>query len=33
VVDYLDILSKEEIIGILMKYGLTDKEAKKLLKK
>ena len=27
VVDYLDILSKEEIICILMKYGLTDKEA------
>jgi hypothetical protein len=32
VADYLDILSKDEIIGILMKYGLTDKEAKKLLK-
>ena len=33
VVDYLDIISKDEIIAILMKYGLTDKEAKKLLKK
>jgi hypothetical protein len=32
VADYLDILSKDEIIGILMKYGLTDKESKKLLK-
>ena len=33
VADYLDILSKDEIIGILMKYGLTESESKKLLKK
>jgi len=32
VIDYLEILPKEEVITILMKYGLTDKEAKKLLK-
>ena len=32
VVDYLEILPKEEVISILMKYGLTDKEAKKLIK-
>lgn len=30
--DYLDMLSKEQVIEILMKYGLTDKESKKLLK-
>jgi hypothetical protein len=30
--DYLDILSKDDVINILMKYGLTEKEAKKLLK-
>ena len=30
--DYLEILSKEQVIEILMKYGLTDKESKKLLK-
>lgn len=33
VVDYLDIISKDEIIAILMKYGLTERESKKLLKK
>jgi len=32
VIDYLDILPKDEVISILMKYGMTDKEAKKLLK-
>ena len=32
VIDYLDILSKDDIINILMKYGLTAKESKKLLK-
>tara|TARA_R100000030_G_scaffold100893_2_gene95184 strand:+ start:170 stop:622 length:453 start_codon:yes stop_codon:yes gene_type:complete len=32
VMDYLEILSKDDVINILMKYGLTDKEAKKLLK-
>jgi hypothetical protein len=32
VIDYLDILTKDDIVNILMKYGLTDKEAKKLLK-
>lgn len=32
VVDYLDILPKESVLDILMKYGLTNKEAKKLLK-
>ncbi len=32
VIDYLDILSKDDIINILMKYGLTEKESKKLLK-
>lgn len=30
--DYLELLPKEEVITILTKYGLTDKEAKKLLK-
>ena len=33
VIDYLDILSKDDVIKILMKYGLTEKESKKLLKK
>ena len=28
VMDYLEILSKDDVINILMKYGLTDKEAK-----
>ena len=32
VIDYLELLKKDEVIGILKKYGLTDKEAKKLLK-
>ena len=32
VTDYLEILSKDDVINILTKYGLTDKEAKKLLK-
>ena len=32
VVDYLDILSKEQVIEILMKYGKTEKESKSLLK-
>tara|TARA_B100001057_G_C22120136_1_gene670482 strand:+ start:59 stop:493 length:435 start_codon:yes stop_codon:yes gene_type:complete len=32
-IDYLDILSKDDVINILMKYGLTEKESKKLLKK
>ena len=32
VTDYLEILSKDDVISILTKYGLTDKEAKKLLK-
>lgn len=32
VIDYLDILSKDDVINILMKYGLTEKESKKLLK-
>tara|TARA_B110000285_G_scaffold183944_1_gene208316 strand:- start:53 stop:502 length:450 start_codon:yes stop_codon:yes gene_type:complete len=32
VADYLELLPKEEVIGILMKYGLTEKESKKLLK-
>ena len=30
--DYLEILPKQEVLDILMKYGLTDKEAKTLLK-
>ena len=30
--DYLEILPKQEVLDILMKYGLTDKEAKNLLK-
>ena len=33
VIDYLDILSKDDVVNILMKYGLTEKESKKLLKK
>lgn len=32
VTDYLEILSKDDVINILTKYGLSDKEAKKLLK-
>ena len=30
--DYLDLLQNNEVINILKKYGLTEKEAKKLLK-
>ena len=30
--EYLEILSKDEVVDILMKYGKTKKEAKKLLK-
>lgn len=30
--DYLELLSDDEVIQILMKYGLTEKESKKLLK-
>jgi len=33
VTDYLEILSNDDVINILMKYGLTEKESKKLLKK
>jgi|TARA_B110000483_G_scaffold45965_1_gene57366 hypothetical protein len=33
VIDYMELLPKQEVLDILMKYGLTDKEAKKLLKK
>ena len=33
VTDYLEILSKDDVISILTKYGLTEKESKKLLKK
>jgi len=33
VTDYLEILSKDDVINILTKYGLTEKESKKLLKK
>jgi hypothetical protein len=32
VLDYLELLKKDEIIGILKKYGLTDREIKGLLK-
>ena len=32
VIDYLELLPKEDKIKIIMKYGLTEKEAKKLLK-
>ena len=28
VMDYLEILSKDDVINILMKYGLTDKRLK-----
>lgn len=31
-VDYLELLPKEEVLKIVMKYGKTEKEAKKLLK-
>ena len=30
--DYLEILPKQEVLDILKKYGLTEKEAKTLLK-
>lgn len=30
--EYLEILSKDDVVDILMKYGKTKKEAKKLLK-
>ena len=30
--DYLEILPKQEVLDILKKYGLTEKEAKNLLK-
>jgi len=30
--DYLELLPNDEVVKILTKYGLTDKEAKKLLK-
>lgn len=30
--DYLELLPKEEVIQILMKYGKTEKESKSLLK-
>jgi hypothetical protein len=33
VIGYMELLPKEEVLSILMKYGLTDKEAKTLLKK
>ena len=32
VIEYLDILPKDEVIKILMKYGLTEIQSKKLLK-
>lgn len=32
VYDYMELLPKEDVMAILMKYGLTDKEAKKLMK-
>ena len=32
VTEYLDILPKDEVIKILMKYGLTEIQSKKLLK-
>ena len=32
VMDYLEILSKDDVIDILTKYGMTTKEAKKLMK-
>ena len=32
VTDYLELLQKDDVVVILKKYGLTDKEAKKLLK-
>ena len=32
VIEYLDILPKNEVIKILMKYGLTEIQSKKLLK-
>jgi hypothetical protein len=33
VIGYMELLPKEEVLSILMKYGLTDVEAKTLLKK
>ena len=33
VIDYLELLPKQEVLDILMKYGLTEKESKQLLKK
>ena len=30
VIEYLDILSKDEVVKILMKYGLTEKESNSL---
>jgi len=33
IIDYMELLPKEEVLDILMKYGMTEKEAKKLLKK
>ncbi len=32
VTDYLELLPKDDVVVILKKYGLTEKEAKKLLK-
>jgi len=32
VTEYLEILPKGDVMNILMKYGLTEKESKKLLK-
>jgi hypothetical protein len=32
VTEYLEILPKGDVMDILMKYGLTEKESKKLLK-
>ena len=31
-IEYLELLPKEEVLKIVMKYGITEKEAKKLLK-
>ena len=33
IIDYMELLPKQEVLDILMKYGMTEKEAKKLLKK
>ena len=32
IIDYMELLPKEEVLDILMKYGITEKAAKKLLK-